>query len=82
MSSESTPRFTVRPVETPPVELPDEFNSRLVCKAFWIILALLVVLLIVVLAPGLGEVREGSEGPTRLARPRDRVRGPLLPCTC
>src|SRR4051812_42191750 len=53
------PRVTVRPVEGPaPVAMPEEFAPRrLLRRALEVTAILLVVLLIGLLAPGLGEVR-------------------------
>jgi uncharacterized protein (TIRG00374 family) len=59
MSAEAGPRFRVEPLTTPPVELPEEFESqRLVRRALQVVALLAVLVLIVLLAPGLGEVRD------------------------
>src|SRR6185295_16723812 len=61
-------------VAAPPIEeLPGEFQPRAIRRrALQATAALAVLVAILVLAPGLGEVRD------RLAGPRDAPRGPLL----
>jgi uncharacterized protein (TIRG00374 family) len=60
----SRPSFTVEPLpEAPRVELPGEFDPRKLAKRVLQIVAVLVVVgLVVLLAPGLGEVRNKLEG--------------------
>jgi uncharacterized protein (TIRG00374 family) len=54
----SRPRFTVTPLEAPPVELPEEADPRRIGrKAATAVALLAAVLLVVVLTPGLGAVR-------------------------
>ncbi len=63
MSAGAGPRFRVEPLATPTVELPEEFEDRrLVRRALQVILLLAVLVLIVLLAPGLGEVRDKLAG--------------------
>jgi uncharacterized protein (TIRG00374 family) len=57
--------FTVEYLPDPPgrVEMPGEFDPRrLARRALWVVVALLVVALVVVFAPGLGEVRDKLAG--------------------
>jgi uncharacterized membrane protein YbhN (UPF0104 family) len=58
------PTFTVRPLESGgPVQMPGEFQPRSLARRAAPVLALLVVLaLVILLAPGLGEVREKLTG--------------------
>jgi uncharacterized membrane protein YbhN (UPF0104 family) len=59
VSAGAGPRFRVEPLVTAPVELPDEFESRrLVKRTLQVVLLLGALFLIVLLAPGLGEVRD------------------------
>ena len=76
MSSEGRPTFTVRPLESGgPVHMPREYQPRSLARRAAPVLALLVVLgLVVLLAPGLGEVRERLSG----ARPGWLALGVLL----
>jgi uncharacterized protein (TIRG00374 family) len=54
----SSPRFTVTALETPPLELPAEADPRRIGRKAAAAVALLaIMLLVVVLAPGLGAVR-------------------------
>jgi uncharacterized membrane protein YbhN (UPF0104 family) len=64
MTAEGRPRFRVRPLQSGgPVEMPGEFQPRSLARRAAPVLALLVVLaLVVVLAPGLGEVRDKLTG--------------------
>jgi uncharacterized membrane protein YbhN (UPF0104 family) len=57
--TESGKRFRVTPLEAAPeLELPEEFQPRrLARKALWALALLAALVLIVLLAPGLGEVR-------------------------
>lgn len=58
----STPRFTVTPVELEEVTLPEEADPRRIGRKAAYALALLVVLLlVVVLAPGLDQVRHDAQ---------------------
>jgi len=58
------PSFTVEPLSSPPqVEMPREFDTRrLARRTLQVVAVLAVVGLIVLLAPGLGEVRDKLEG--------------------
>ncbi len=60
MNTADGTRFSVRPLEpTEPVELPREFEPRrLVRRGVPIVVALAMIGLVVLLAPGLGEVRD------------------------
>ena len=60
---EASPRrFTVTPLELSPVELPDEADPRRIGRhAAAAVGCLLVLLLVVVLAPGLGKVRSQAQ---------------------
>ena len=62
--SADRPTFRVEPLPAPaPVEMPSEFDPRrLVRRAAQIAALLAIVGLVVVLAPGLGEVRDRLEG--------------------
>jgi uncharacterized membrane protein YbhN (UPF0104 family) len=64
MSSGGGRRLVARPVTGPkPVEMPNEFDPRrLLKRALQIGGVILLVVLIVILAPGLGEVRKKLEG--------------------
>ncbi len=64
MMSADRPSFTVEPLPEPPrLEMPSEFDTRrLVKRALQVVAILAVVGLVVVLAPGLGEVRHKLEG--------------------
>jgi uncharacterized protein (TIRG00374 family) len=67
MSGESRPKFSVRPYEPSegqgPVQMPGEFQPRRLARRAASVIALLAVLaLVVLLAPGLGEVRDRLTG--------------------
>src|SRR3954471_18268690 len=59
MTGEGRPTFTVRPLESGgPVHMPNEFQPRSLARRAAPVLALLVVFgLVILLAPGLGQVR-------------------------
>jgi uncharacterized membrane protein YbhN (UPF0104 family) len=64
MSSPERRRFNVRPVEPPAaVEMPNDFQPRrLFRRAVYVMVALGLLGLVVLFAPGLGEVRERLSG--------------------
>src|SRR5439155_1042859 len=64
MSAPSDRTYTARPLSGPgPVTMPRELDPRrLVRRAVQIVLALAAIALVVILAPGLGEVRHKLEG--------------------
>jgi uncharacterized membrane protein YbhN (UPF0104 family) len=63
MSAVDRRRLRAEPLPTPPVEMPSEFESRrLVRRALQVTAILAAVGLVVLLAPGLGEVRDRLGG--------------------
>jgi uncharacterized membrane protein YbhN (UPF0104 family) len=64
MAGGTRPSFTVRPLESGgPVQMPSEYQPRRLARRAALVVGLLAVLvLVVVLAPGLGEVRDKLSG--------------------